>query len=86
MWEEDPRFQNAQFRFVIGSVVTITVLAASLSVVFWDWEFIKYWFGTLGVAVIVVGLYGVAVWLVGHGLRSVARILRRLLCRGGRDA
>ena len=86
MWDEDPRFQEAHYRFVVGSAGVITLLATLLSIVFWDWEFLQYWFTWLGVIVGALSLYAASVWLIGHSLRLIIRFVRRLARKRNLDA
>jgi tellurite resistance protein TehA-like permease len=86
MWEEDPRWQAANYRLLIGSTVVLTLLATGWSILERDWEFLRYWFSGLGAIVAALCIYATLVWLVAHTVRLVARLIRRFFHRGGPDA
>jgi hypothetical protein len=81
MWEEDPRYQNAVYRFLIGSVVALTVLATVTSILERDWEFLGYWFLGLGVVFAALCLYAAVVWLLVHIVRLAAWLMRKAFQR-----
>ena len=85
MWEEDPRFQNAVYRFLIGSIVVLTLFATVASVLMRDWEFLRYWLLGLGVVFAALCLYVAIVWLVVFIVRLAARLIRKAFRRRGRD-
>jgi hypothetical protein len=81
MWEEDPRYQNAVCRFLIGSVVALTLIATAVSILERDWEFLGYWLLGLGVVFAALCLYAAAVWLVVHIVRLAAWLTRKVFQR-----
>jgi hypothetical protein len=85
MWEEDPRFQNAIYRFLIGSVVTLTVIAVTVSVLERDWELLGHLFLALGALCAALCLYAVVVWLAFHIVRLVAKLVRRIFHKDRHD-
>ena len=64
MWEEDPRWQAANYRLLIGSTVVLTLLATGWSILERDWEFLRYWFSGLGAIVAALCIYATLVWLL----------------------
>ena len=82
MWEEDPRYQNAVCRFLIGSVVALTLIATAASILERDWEFLSYWFSGLGVVFAALCFYAAVVWLVVHTVRLAAWLMRKVFQRG----
>jgi hypothetical protein len=85
MWEEDPRYQNAACRFLIGSVVTLTLIATVASILKRDWEFLRLWFLGLGAVFAAICLYAATVWLVVQIVRLIARLIREVFQRGRHD-
>ena len=81
MWEEDPRYQNAVCRFLIGSVVALTLIATAASILERDWEFLSYWFSGLGIVFAALCLYAAVVWLVVHIVRLAAWLMRKVFQR-----
>jgi ABC-type arginine/histidine transport system permease subunit len=85
MWDEDPRYQNAVCRFLIGSVVALTLIATVASILERDWEFLRHWFLGLGVVLAALCLYVAIVWLVVHIVRLVAQLMRKVFHGGRHD-
>jgi hypothetical protein len=81
MWEEDPRYQNAVYRFLIGSVVALTLIATAASILERDWKFLSNWFLGLGVVFAALCLYAAVVWLVVHIVRLAAWLMRKVFQR-----
>ena len=86
MWDEDPRYQNAVYRFLIGSVVALTLIATVECVLERDWEFLRHWFLGLGVVFAALCLYVAIVWLVVHIVRLATRLMHKVFHRGRHDA
>jgi hypothetical protein len=82
MWEEDPRYQEANHRFAIFLVLLATISVAVWSAWTGNWSFLGYW--AFIWAAIIGGLvcYDAGVWLVCHSLRFVSRLMRRLFQKG----
>ncbi len=81
MWEEDPRWQEAHYRLVVGLLVFTLLIGNLLALVLQDWELFQYtWYG---VALVVAPIlaYGVIMWLIAQAVRGVYRLARLLLCR-----
>jgi uncharacterized membrane protein len=85
MWEEDPRYQNVAYRFLIGSVVTLTLIASVASVLERDWEFLRHWFLGWGVVFAAICLYAAIVWLAVHIVRMAARLMRKVFQKNRHD-
>jgi hypothetical protein len=81
MWEEDPRYQNAVCRFLIGSVFALTLIATAASILERDWEFLSYWFLGLGIVFAALCLYAAIVWLIVHIVRLVAWLMHKVFQR-----
>jgi hypothetical protein len=81
MWEEDPRYQKAVYRFLIGSVVILTLIATAASILERDWEFLGYWFTGLGMVIAALCLYATAACLVVQIVRLAAWFMRKVFQR-----
>jgi hypothetical protein len=78
MWEEDPRWQAAQFRMVLGSCLFAGLLRIGMAVYLWDWSIGPLdLLGLTALAALLV--YGALVWIVGNGIRLLFRAGK---CRG----
>lgn len=66
MWEEEPRWQEAQFRLLVAGVAVFLVVTIGYGLFVRDWEFLKA-VGTLfgGGAAMLVG-YAAIVRLIGE--------------------
>ena len=81
MWEEDPRWQNATYRFLAASIIVLTVIVAAWSIVGKDRKFLIFWFSGLGIVVVALCVYAAIMWLIAHGVESVIYLIRRFLRR-----
>jgi hypothetical protein len=81
MWEEDPKWQNATYRFLVASVIVLTVIVAAWSIVGKDWKFLFFWSSGLGIIIAALCVYAAIMWLIAHGVESVINLIRRLLRR-----
>ena len=83
MWEEDPRWQQANYRFIVGCVVSVTVLATFSSLYTRDWNYLLWWLYALGTIFAALCLYASVVWsvcqIVRFGIRMVHRFWERKL-------
>lgn len=76
MWEEDPRYQQASFRPVVGTVVFVTLLLAFVSWLSDDFAPLRNWLVWLllveGAWLLLAALiYGmVRLWFVWRGRRA----------------
>jgi hypothetical protein len=80
-WEEDPRWQQAQYRFLLWCLGVGTLLVTALSLWYRDWEPIGYWLAALAVLVAALGLYAALIWTAAQALRLLAKLIRRRLRR-----
>ncbi len=78
MWDEDPRYQNAVYRFLVGSVVVLTLIVTIASIWESDWELLGHWFVGLGVIFAGLCLYAAIGWLVIHILLLATRLMRKI--------
>jgi hypothetical protein len=75
MWEEDPRWQEANYRLLVGGTAGLTLLATAYGLIFREWHFLAVWFSVLGVLVGALCLYAAVICSVVYGIRSVAKQL-----------
>ncbi len=78
MWEEDPRWQSAQFKVVAVGLALLVLVRLGFAAFGWGWD--PHSFDSLllafGVALVV---YAAIIWLVGWTLRGMHR------CFGKKD-
>jgi hypothetical protein len=84
MWEEDPRWQQANYRFLLWSVGIVGVAAVLFSVFDGDWTFARYYFLGLGVVLAALCIYAAIVWTVAQVAFLLIRLCRKLF-HGDRD-
>jgi len=82
-WEEDPRFQEANYRLLAHLVVISTALATIYGVAFREWSFLGVWFSALDVVLAGLFIYGAIVYSAGHTIRFLARLVLRAFRRRG---
>ena len=78
MWDEDPRWVQAQYRFVVWSVAALGVIALLASAFTRDWTISGWYFSGLGIIVGGLCIYGAVVWALCWGAVLLARIWRRI--------
>jgi hypothetical protein len=76
MWEEDPRWQGAQFKMLVGVGLVFGLLRIGMAVFLWEWRIEP---GDMFVLTVLAALlaYGALVWAVGNGTRLVLRHVER---------
>ena len=74
MWEEDPRWQNAQFRVLAVGVLLLVLLRLGAALAGWDWEPKSFDWVMLGLGLALM-IYGAAVWTFGWVFRFTVRWL-----------
>jgi hypothetical protein len=74
MWEDDPRYQNAIYRFLIGTIIALTLIATVFSILEKNWEFLRSWFLGLGVIIAAICLYALIIWLIVQVVRLATRL------------
>ena len=78
IWEEDPRWQQAQYKFLVWSVGVCGLLAIVVSAFIGDWSVARAYFTAVGVVVAAVCVYAAVVWTVAHGAVLLIRLFRRV--------
>ena len=82
MWEEDPRYQEANYRFLLFMVAVLTVGVAIWSAVASEWMMLGYWMLGLGVVFLALCLYAAVVWVIGHSVVWIVRVFKRVFQAG----
>jgi peptidoglycan biosynthesis protein MviN/MurJ (putative lipid II flippase) len=77
MWEEDPRYQEGNFRLLVAVAVISTALATVYGLALQEWSFLAYWYSILGALLGGILIYGVVVCSVAYTARFIARLFRR---------
>ena len=85
MWEEDPRWQQATYRFLLWSVGIIGAVTLLVSASTGDWNFIRSYLVGLGVVLAALCSYAAIVWMVARSAEFLIRLYRRVF-DGNRDA
>jgi hypothetical protein len=62
---------------LIGSIVALTLIFATVSVRRADWALLGHWFLGLGVLIAALCLYAAIVWLIAQLVRWLTRIGRK---------
>ncbi len=69
MWEEEPKWQDAQFRILVAAVVVFLVGTIGYGTVARDWEFLTTIAKVVVAGAAALGAYGVIVKLTGEFCR-----------------
>jgi chromate transport protein ChrA len=78
MWEEDPRWQQANYRLLVGAVVVGLVGSFLISLFSGDWQLFGGFLEVLGVIFAALCTYAVFVWTVAHLGVKLWRVFRKL--------
>ena len=81
LWEEDPRWQEANYRFLVFLVAVLTVGVVIWSAWMQESTIIGYWFLGLGVLFFALCIYAAIVWTVGHMSLWLGRLFKRMVHR-----
>jgi hypothetical protein len=76
MWEGDPRYQEANYRFLLFLTATLTGGVVIWSAWEQEWMILSYWVLGLFAVLSTLALYTAAVWLVGYSIIWTARIFK----------
>ena len=79
MWEEDPRWQQANYRLLVGAVVVGLIGSFLISLFSGDWQIVQIFLEILGVILAAICLYAAFVWTVAHLGVMVWRAFKRLM-------
>jgi hypothetical protein len=77
MWEEDPRYQQENYRFLVWGVGIIGVLTLLCSIITGDWALTKDYLTVVLVVLAAVLVYCAIIWAVGHTAAVVIRVRRK---------
>ena len=78
MWEEDPSYQNSNFRLLVGSVLCALLVGPMLALWTGDWGYYQGFLVALAVVLGALCVYAAFVWTVAHLIRRIATYLRRV--------
>jgi len=73
MWEEDPHWQEGNYRLLLFAVVLSGIGAIVNSVLFHDWSFLVYWLKFMAVVLSTLALYAAIIWTSAHLIRKIFR-------------
>ena len=78
MWEEDPRYQDANYRLLLFLIAVLTVGVAIWSAWEREWMMLGYWMLGLLVVFLALALYAAAVWMVGQSIVCICAVCKRV--------
>jgi 4-amino-4-deoxy-L-arabinose transferase-like glycosyltransferase len=76
MWEEEPSYQKANYRFLGFLTATLVVGVAIWSAWEREWMMLGYWVLGLLAILLALAFYAAAVWLFGHSIASMVRVFK----------
>jgi hypothetical protein len=77
MWEEDPQYQQAHYRLLIGTLMVAVVAGLPLSWWTEDWTLYTGFLRVLGAILVALTIYAAMVWLIGQSVKQVYRRWRK---------
>jgi chromate transport protein ChrA len=78
VWEEDPRWQQANYRLLVWAVAIGLVGSFLISLFSGDWQLFQVFLEVLGVIVAALCIYAAFVWTVAHLGVKLLRVFRKL--------
>jgi uncharacterized membrane protein YjjP (DUF1212 family) len=78
MWEEDPRWQQANYRLLVWLVVIAVVGGFIVSLWSGQWQTYQILLEFLGIILAALCIYAALVWTVGHLALKLGRLLKKL--------
>ena len=77
MWEEDPRWQQGNYRLLVGAIVIGLIGSFLISLFSSDWQLFRVFLEVLGVILAALCIYAAIVWIVAHLGVKLWRAFRR---------
>ena len=81
MWDEDPRWQQSQYRTLVWAVAIGLIGSSVISIFSGDWQIVIRFLEALGVILAALGLYAAFAWTVAHLGVVLYRKFKRLAHR-----
>jgi len=78
MWEEDPRWQQGNYRLLVGAVVIGLAGSFLISLYSGNWQLFLMFLEVLGVIMAALCIYAAFVWTVTYLGVKLWRVLRKL--------
>jgi hypothetical protein len=78
MWEEDPRWQQGNYRLLVGSAFVGLLGSFVISLFSGDWEIFQVFLEVLGVILAALCVYAAIVWTLAHLVMKIWRAFRKL--------
>ena len=85
MYEEDPNWQETNYRFLLILVAIVTVGVAVWSAVVSKWMLLGYWMSGLVSVFLALCLYASVVWGFGHLVLLILKLYKRVSHRNSDD-
>jgi hypothetical protein len=78
MWEEDPRWQQANYRLLVSAVAIGVIGGFVIALWSGDWQPYQVFLEALGVIVAALWVYAALVWTVGHLALKLWNVVKKL--------
>jgi len=78
MWEEDPRWQQGNYRLLVGAVVIGLIGSFLISLFSGDWQLLGGFLEVLGIILAALCIYAAVVGSVGHLAPKFWGVLKKL--------
>ena len=76
MWEEDPRYQEANYRLLLFLVAALSIGVAAWSALTHEWAMLGNWLFGLLTVVLALSFYAAVVWTVVRSIRWLVRVFK----------
>jgi hypothetical protein len=78
MWEEDPRWQQGNYRLLVGAVVIGLAGSFLISLYSGDWQLFLMFLEVFSIILAALCIYTAFVWTVAHLGVKLCRVFRKL--------
>ena len=78
MWEEDPKWQQANYHFLVGAVIVGFVGSFLISLFLGEWQIFRFFLEALGVVLSALCIYAAIIWTAAHLLVRIWRAFSKL--------
>jgi hypothetical protein len=78
MWEEDPIYQEASYRFLLATIFVFYIGGFLISLCVGDWELYLSFLSILVAVVIVLCIYAAIVWTIGNLVKTGWKFFKQI--------
>jgi hypothetical protein len=82
MWEENPKYQEANYRLLVWTVAIVTIGGLVISYLSDDWGPYQLFLKFLGIILGALCIYATVVWTGGHLTRILCNAFKKLRTEG----